>query len=173
MYKHPNSPEFIRYLKTVVPDLVKAIEDHLWTLWKAGDITPNGYHCIAHDLWLIGGHFSFLNNNITEREAAFIYDIQSFLGVNDFDNDSTRLLREIMLMPHNVYLYEDFDSLEYPGTVNYIKVYKSIELRKLQTKSKEMLIRYASAVCLAENGKMSDIQFRSLSNYQAVLDENF
>ena len=121
---------------------------------------------IRISLWVCGIYFANLNGNISEEEAAYIEDIQTALGGEDFEeldnsyfqNQMTKLISK---QPH-------IFKLEIPLEVIYLQIYDNAYGTGLATQVKSMFFRYANAVTKAD-GTVSYEEEQSLQEYKKLL----
>ena len=167
MTRHPDSPAFTRYLQNTIYQLIPPMEEAAWELWEEGDDSPDGYRTIETAFWLIGGHFAIVDGTVSDSEAAFLQDIEVFMGKEDYDsldNDYFKKQWEATIVEYR----EHFRELKMPSPVFYLELYDESNGTDYATQAKTLFFRYANAVVKAD-GNVSQAEQIALANYKELL----
>ena len=167
MIRHSDSAAFQRYLKNTVLDLIVPLEKVAWTFWKEGDDTPNGQEIIGGDFFFVARQFAIADRNISEDEAAFIDDIEVFVGFREESNLSNQELKQIMLKSITR-RSEYYSDLDLPISVIYLKYYDEDYGTDYATQAKTIFFRFANAVAKAD-GNINQQEQIALQQFKELL----
>lgn len=166
MNLHPDSEPFIRYLQTVVYDLVGPMEEVMWAFWEEGDDTPNAERAITASFHVMAIYFANLDS-VSEAEVAFYLDIKDFL--EGYTNVTEPDLRELT----NWFRQEArsnpiYRNIEPPTVLAYLDAFDSENGTDYCDQAKTMFFRMANAMVKAD-GNVSEIELQALQNFKEVL----
>ena len=167
MTRHKDSPAFIRYLQKTISDLIEPMEEMAWLVWKEGNEIPDAYEMIKTELFFIGRHFANADEKILWMEAAFIRDIEVFLGVEEnvyIDNVDLKRAMEKTVDYH----LEDFQKLLFPTPVIYLQWYDEDYGTDYATQAKTMFFKFAIAVAKSD-GTVNEKEQTALQNFKEIL----
>ena len=167
MTRHPDSVSFKRYLKKAVPNLVIPIEDGAWTLWQKGDNPPDARKILATDFFFVARQFAISDRNITEDEAAFIDDIEVFVGLEE-DFELTNLELKRMMLKTVSKRPEYYQNLELPSSIVYLQYYDEKYGTDYAIQAKTIFFRFANAVVKAD-GNVNHQEQLALSKFKELL----
>lgn len=174
MTRHKDSPEFIQYLQTVIPDLIapiKTFTDKLQSEYIENPFgsknLPSGYYEINKDFDELGIFFANLNENFSEMKAAFIWDIRLFFDPNFSPGYAISTNADIV--KHLKYHINESVHL---STIFFLHYFDKENHTNLEFQAKTMFYKYAKAVCLADGVPLSKFQVEVLQNFENQLFDN-
>jgi Cdc6-like AAA superfamily ATPase len=169
MTLHSDSQAFIRYLKSTINDLIDPIEKVEWALWEEGQDTPNAYNMIQTAMFFLGRYFACIDGDLSDDEAAFIWDIELIFDVEQLDV-SKRIVRDAMrnTVKQNPDLYSN---LQMPYPVIFLQVYDEAVGTDYANQAKALFFRYANAIVKAD-GKILPAEQAALQNFKEILYES-
>lgn len=156
MALHPDSLAIMRYLKNTVHELME---------WIEGDHPGPNY--FTANFGRIGLYFASVDGDLSDDEAAFLWDIQQFfvpdLPISQF---TKRQLRD--LSRDSVRDNPEFLNLYKPEIVTYLETYDPVQGTDYADKAKALFFRFANAVAKAD-GKVTKVEELALSKFKQTL----
>ncbi len=171
MTRHKDSPAFIEYLKKVIPNLIgpfKTFTDRNADKpsYASDPKWVSGYTELVLDFQSLGELFADLDEDFSELEAVFIWDILLFLNPNEGSGMGNLTNSEILK-----YCLSSGTKNFQSSVIYYLNNYDEEHQTNLASQAKSMFFEYANAVCKADGMPLSKTQKETLSNFKDKLFE--
>lgn len=171
MTLHPDSLPLMRHLKGICYELIDPLEESEWAFWEEGQDTVDGWATLRGGIFAIGGYFAAVDGDLSDDEAAMIWDVRSFFDPNDDEQDNIdpRQYRELLrqnLRDHP----EILGVLQTPPAMFYLKAYDRARGTDLAEKARTMYFRFANAITKAD-GQITKEEQSALSRFKSILYE--
>jgi Holliday junction resolvasome RuvABC ATP-dependent DNA helicase subunit len=167
---HPDSLPLLRYLKSIVYELIDPLEQAEWAFWETGDETVDGWATLRGSFLSIGMYFAAVDGALTDDEAAFIADVSDFLSPEEPESYLTAkqhgdILRGLMRRNTDAY-----PNLQRPPAIFYLSHYDQIYGTDYAEKAKTMFFRFANAITKTD-GRISPAEESVLVEFKSILFE--